>query len=137
MVWWAPLAIQAGVSLLGGISGKKDAKHMAGLKRQAVEETSEERIRRRTLEQGQELGAGIATAGFSGTGLVEGSGYARVLSDMQAEFGKEIAWMKRSAEFEKLGVDAELRSAKHAIGFQALQNMTSGLLMSGQSKGWW
>ena len=135
--WWAPLAVNAATSYLGGSKAKKESKRQAELKGAAIIETSEEQIRRRTLEQGQELSQGISFMGAANIQHVGDTGYDKVLKDMQMEFGKEISWMRRAAEFEMLGVNSELRSAKNTIDFQGLQNITSGLLMSGQAAGWW
>jgi hypothetical protein len=138
----APAAILGGARILGGLSygkkAKKEAARAAELERQRIIMQTEEEIRRRTERQKQEQSAGLVAAGVSGFGGGPTSGgYANILKAMQEEFGKEIDWLRRSAQAGIDVVSQQERSAKSSIEYGQFQTVLGGIADIGTFSGWW
>lgn len=136
-MWWVPLAIQAGTSILGGGKAKKATGRAAAQEVERIRLTTGEKIRRRTLEQAQEISSGQAIAGASGTLNTAESGYSKVLADMQAEFTREIDWLNLSGATDIESVASNLRSAKASVTGTQLGGIAQGIMYSGKLAGWW
>lgn len=137
--WWAAGVgvAQTGLSIAGGRSARRRARRQAEVKSKISRETTDEKIRRRTLAQRFELGTARTFAGASGTQLVEGSGYSAVLDEMQAEFSRELRWMRRAGQLEQEAIAAELDSALSSIKYETYSGVLSGTYNVGRTQGWW
>jgi hypothetical protein len=105
MAWWAAAAGLALSAL--GLNQNLNRKQRAFARLE-----TEENIRLRTLEQGQELGSAQVAAAVSNTQLVNESGYDKVLKDMQKEFAREIDWMKFSGRIKEKGLISQDTAAR-------------------------
>lgn len=93
---YAAQAAQVGFSLIGGSKAKKAAKKAGKRQAAAIMAQYQEQRRRRVLEQKQE--AGLAALTSYASNLQQSGSTAAYQDFMQAEYARELDWMKKSAE---------------------------------------
>ena len=118
--------LSGGLSLFAGLSAKSDAKRIGRLNVRAIEEETQESMRRARREFRNVIGAAEARTGSSGLSPQSGS-FKAFIADQQAEADKQLAFIRKSGESQKRLAKAGASSAGRQALFQGIKGAVSGI----------